>query len=326
MKEEDLKILLESSDFDKENIDEDIRIKIYQYLLSISNWSKIRKENFTFRIPAKSSEEFGLYYIFHLHQGILEKTTNEVFAIQTGQYRERPFKRGQKRETISDSEQNNLKEDVLELKKIVESLQESVKNITKENNILKDLLYSYASSYGNKRITQLMPIDIYLDTNIPEEIFEVYDAVLKFTNILGFDDMIEFEAIKGSWYKKIIAKSSEKLSSEEVQDRLKEVEYGIEVNTILKQQSEIDKNQSEAFANIITSLKDIPNAAIRIGTLIIVKLTDKDGSVSLQTRTLSIKELHLLNKKPELLQIPKQIFKAFAKEVDDESSPQISDN
>tara|TARA_R110001583_G_scaffold163531_3_gene315639 strand:- start:1594 stop:1929 length:336 start_codon:yes stop_codon:yes gene_type:complete len=111
-----------------------------------------------------------------------------------------------------------------------------------------------------------------------------------------------------------------------VQDRLKEAEYGIEVNTILKQQSEIDKNQSEALSNIITSLKDIPNAAIRIGALIVVKLTDEEGSVSLQTRTLSIKELHLLNKKPELLQMPKQILKALANEIDDNIPPQISNN
>ena len=209
---------------------------------------------------------------------------------------------------------------------MVESLKDSVKKLNKENILIKELLYSNAASYNDSKTTQTIPIDIYLDTNNSQEIFEVYDSVLRFAKSIGFEESIEFEAVKGSWFKRILAKSQAKLSSEEVQDRLKEAEYGIEVNTILKQQSEIDKNQSEALSNIITSLKDIPNAAIRIGALIVVKLTDEEGSVSLQTRTLSIKELHLLNKKPELLQMPKQILKALANEIDDNIPPQISNN
>jgi hypothetical protein len=215
---------------------------------------------------------------------------------------------------------------ISELMGKIELLQNSVEKINKENIVFKELLYSQASSFNDSKTTQIIPIDIYLDTNEPSEIFEVYDAVLKFTKSIGFNDSIEFEAIKGSWFKRMVAKSQEKLSSEEVLDRLKEAEYGIEVNTVLKQQSEIDKNQSEALANIITSLKEIPRAAIRIGALIVVKLTDNVGAVSLQTRTLSIKELHLLNKKPELLQKPEHILQALAKEIRENESPQISEN
>lgn len=326
MKEEELMKLVESSNLGQENFDDEIRVKIYEYLLTINNWHRYQNEDFIFKIPASSSADFGMNYVFQLHQGVLEKKTNEVVAISLGEELQNSFRTRRNRAKVSFTIKDVLKEEIHELRNMIESLQDSVKKLTRENKIVKDLLYSDASNYGDKKKTQIIPIDIYLDTDEPKEIFEVYDAVVKFANILGFDDTIEFEAIKGSWYKRMIAKTKEKLSGDEIQDRLKEFEYGVEVNTILKQQSEIDKNQSEALANIITSLKDIPNAAIRIGALIVVKLTDIDGSVSLQTRTLSIKELHLLNKKPELLQMPKQILQALAKEIDDEQQPQISNN
>lgn len=216
--------------------------------------------------------------------------------------------------------------EIFELKKMIESFQISLNKLKEENTIIKELIYSDAAAFDDSKIIQKLPVEIYLDTNEPTDIFKLYESVLDFTKSIGFDKSITFEAVKGSWFKRLIAFSKEKLSSEEVTDRLKKIEYGIEVNTILKQQSEIDKNQSEALANIITSLKDIPNAAIRIGALIIVKVTDNEGTVNLQTRTLSIKELHLLNKNPELLKYPQQILQALAEEIKDDIPPSISEN
>jgi hypothetical protein len=218
-----------------------------------------------------------------------------------------------------------LNNEIYHIKKTMELLKSSIEKLSEENNLVKEILYSEATSFSDSKAIQKLPVEIYLDTNEPSEIFKLYGSVLDFIKIIGFDKSLDFEAMKGSWFKRLIALSSEKLSSEEVKNRLKEAEYGIEVNTILKQQSEIDKNQSEALANIITSLKDIPNAAIRIGALIVVKVTDSNGTVNLQTRTLSIKELHLLNKKPELLKIPQQILQALAEEIKDDIPPSIED-
>lgn len=326
MTNEEIQNLLENSKIGEGKLDEELRNKISEFLLSLSDWPNYRSENFILRIPAGSSENFGLNYVYHLYEGNLEKKSNELVAMTAWEDFQKSNPEWREKALFWKPNRVEYKDEILELRSMIESLQDSVKKLANENNLVKELLYSDASSFDDKKKTQTIPIDIYIDTNKPEEIFEVYDSVLKFSKSIGFDETIEFEAIKGSWFKRIIAKSKEKLSSEDVKDRLKEAEYGIEVNTILRQQSEIDKNQSEALSNIISSLKDIPNAAIRIGALIVVKLTDNDGSVSLQVRTLSIKELHLLNKKPELLQMPKQILQALAKEIDDEHPPQISEN
>lgn len=341
MENRELLDLIDKSIVGESGIDSELKEKLYEYLIEAYKSMNIHDEDFIITIPGSYTQNFGINHIYRLHEGHLEKTSNEIYAARAydGIWKAVVGPRTRKSGTVRRTGTRNARksatakvsiaksdDEITELKMMVESLKDSVKKLNKENSIIKELLYSNATSYNDSKTTQTIPIDIYLDTDNSQEIFEVYDSVLRFAKSIGFDESIEFEAVKGSWFKRILAKSQEKLSSDEVQDRLKEAEYGIEVNTILKQQSEIDKNQSEALSNIITSLKDIPNAAIRIGALIVVKLTDEEGSVSLQTRTLSIKELHLLNKKPELLQMPKQILKALANEIDDNIPPQISDN
>lgn len=44
-----------------------------------------------------------------------------------------------------------------------------------------------------------------------------------------------------------------------------------------------------------------------------VNITSEKGEVNVQVRSLSVKELHILNKKPELLHKPKQILNALLK-------------
>ena len=304
MDNKELLDLIDKSIVGESGIDRELKEKLYEYIMEAYKSMNIHDENFIITIPGTYTQNFGINHIYRLHEGHIEKTSNEIYAARGygGKWKApassvtRKFGTRKTRKPAA-AKVNIAKsnDEISELKMMVESLKDSVKKLNKENILIKELLYSNAASYNDSKTTQTIPIDIYLDTNNSQEIFEVYDSVLRFAKSIGFEESIEFEAVKGSWFKRILAKSQAKLSSEEVQDRLKEAEYGIEVNTILKQQSEIDKNQSEALSNIITSLKDIPNAAIRIGALIVVKLTDEEGSVSLQTRTLSIKELHLFN-------------------------------
>lgn len=180
--------------------------------------------------------------------------------------------------------------------------------------IIYDLLYGKEVEYG----IQYLPVSIYLDTEDPETIFKVYTAVLDFLKMLNFDVAVELKDKKGSWIKRMIYKSKEVMGSDEVRDRLKEAEYGIEVNTILKPQSEVEKNQSEALLNITKAVENAPNAAIRIGSLIVVKITNPETTdVQILARTLSIKEVHLLNKKPALLDNPQKLLNALSEITDD---------
>lgn len=210
-------------------------------------------------------------------------------------------------------ERKKIENDVL-----IEKIENRLKKLEKENrsirnelNNTKKTIFSIVNNSTSDAKIQYMPIDIYIDTNDPKKILDVYDSVIKLIKYIDFEKELELEPIKGSWYKKILAKSKEFVTEKEVNDRLKEVEYALEVK-ILKDQSEIDKNQSEALLNILKSVENIPKAAIKIGSLLVVKITSELGEVTVQVRSLSILELHLLNKRPDLLLKPTEILGALA--------------
>lgn len=128
---------------------------------------------------------------------------------------------------------------------------------------------------------------------------------------------MELPAVWGSWYKRFLARSKEALSSEEVVSRLKEVEYAIEVK-VLKDQSEVDKNQSEAVLNILKGIENTPNAVIKIGSILVIKITNPGTNTpSIQVRTFAIKELHFLNKNPHLTSCPADLLDALSRISED---------
>jgi hypothetical protein len=217
----------------------------------------------------------------------------------------------------------NIKAEDLEMisdyfhKEITERDQD-INMLNAENDELSIYLYQNSLDFFEKTKIQFFPIDIYLDTNEPELIFEAYESILSFIEYMNFEKVCELKSEKGSWKKKLVAKTKEYLTSEDFNNHLKKAEYAVEANLILKQQSEIDKNQSEALLNILKAVESIPNAAIRIGSLLVVKVTNKEGEVNVQVRTLSITELHYLNKYPDLLNKPNQILSAITEEVNNE--------
>lgn len=194
----------------------------------------------------------------------------------------------------------------------------TINQLEEEHKKLNEKFYSYVDNRENDLSIQYLNTEIYLDTDNPDDIFKVYTAVLDFLDDIDFKVFVELEAVKGSWWKKFISKSSGALTSEDVTSRLKEAEYALEVQ-ILKAQSEVDKNQSEALTNIMVSLKDVPNAAIRIGSLLVVKVTNEESVVSLNVQTLNLTQLHYLNKNPNLLNQPRNIWDQLSKENDDDN-------
>lgn len=223
----------------------------------------------------------------------------------------------QNRHYLYHENEESKEKDFLELSKKIYNIENQLKELVEKNDKLSEILFSDISSYGAHKTYQLIPVNIFLDTNDPNKIYSTYQATLDFLTSIGFETVVDFPEKKGSWIKKIISKSKDIITSEEVSERLKEAEYAVEVNTILKPQSEVEKNQSEALLNILKGLEGIPNAVIRIGSLIVVKVTNQEGEMNVQVRTLSIKELHLLNKHPELLNQPKQILSDLANLIDD---------
>lgn len=151
------------------------------------------------------------------------------------------------------------------------------------------------------------PIEIYIDTNNSNQIEKVYNKTIEFINSKNFKIEKELPPEDGSWYKRIFVKVKEATQSDDFKEKLSEAEYGIRLHTITKQQSEIDKNQAEAVSSIIDSIKEIPNAAIKVGSILIVKITVSDMP-TISVKNLSLKEMLSLENKPSLLRNPTEIL------------------
>jgi hypothetical protein len=315
------------------NINEEYKKNLFEYIIEFRKSNSNILNDFTFTFPYIYNDNFYLNKAIkfirndQLKSGWLVSDEQSQWLNFLPKHRDLlPY--------LGSNETKEINEVIELIRKInfkLDEIENDNKKIKDELRSLKDVNNQLKSTFYDSILTsnidekiQFIPVDIYLDTNNSNEIFKVYTSIIDFLRSIDFEIAFEFDAIKGSWIKKIIAKSQKVMTSDELVDRLKEAEYGIEVNAILKQQSEIDKNQSEALLNILKSVENVPNAAIRIGSLLVVKITPNDGEVNVQVRSLSIKELHLLNKKPQLLHKPQEILTALTKEINQDNTDSLN--
>jgi len=179
--------------------------------------------------------------------------------------------------------------------------QRDIRNVEEIENLLQG--HSNLSLYFPNK-----PIGIYLDTDDIEKIEEAYDAVKKYLSNKEIEIEYGLPPKRGSWFKRLFTKGKDVISSPEFRKRIEEAEHAIKLKTIKKEQSKIDKNQSEAVSNIINATEAIPNIAINIGSLLIVKVTDSNGISNIAVKSLSISEMIAIEKNPDLLQAPSLIL------------------
>ena len=159
-----------------------------------------------------------------------------------------------------------------------------------------------------KEIT-LIPVQIYLDTTDDRNIEQFNTALKRLLETLDFQVLHEFEAKHGSWFRNILLSVKRMITSDEVIERLKKVEHGLEINTINKIQSEIDKNQAEAIAAVLKASENIPRLVTLIGSLLIIKTTNESNEPSLFVRTLTTKEVIYINANPGIINNPPELLK-----------------
>lgn len=167
----------------------------------------------------------------------------------------------------------------------------------------------------NRREIKTLSAEIYLDTTERDETEQVNKAVAELIEHLGFDVSWDLGAIVSSWFKRLFIKSKEALTHPEFARRFDEVEHGLQTYLISKHQSEIDANQADAASKVIESLAAIPNAVIKIGSLLIVKNTNSDGQTAVVVKTLTVREMVVLAKRPELLKQPAEILDELGRET-----------
>lgn len=181
----------------------------------------------------------------------------------------------------------------------------------RELGIWEETFDVYVEKRGNNGDVSFVPVEIWLDTDNKAVAIDFYTKLQSALSNLDMTVFLEYDAVKGSWRKRVVMKVKGFFSSDEFQDKLKQLNHGLDVNLIGTAQAEIDKKQAEAFAAVLNASVNIPQLVTLIGSLLIVKATDKENGASLVSRTLTTNELIFLKENQNLLKQPAQIFSAL---------------
>lgn len=165
-------------------------------------------------------------------------------------------------------------------------------------NDLDLILYNSVQSFSGH---------IYLDTENDEVASRVFSAVKHLLQENGFEVGKETEVVRGSRIKNIWFKITSPLRSKEAKELFEKAKKAIELAKLEKVQSEVNKNNFEAAAAFLNSVKDVPNVATIMGSLVVIKAT-VNGVPQLLIRNLTIEQTIQLGKNPSLMNNPLELL------------------
>jgi hypothetical protein len=132
---------------------------------------------------------------------------------------------------------------------------------------------------------------------------EVEAATLALTDASGFVLADEFPPVRRSFWRRFTARTRELASRPEVETRLRELERAVQIQGIDLPQAQVDALQASAAAQLIESLNGQSQAAIKIGSILVLKLDDQ-----LIVTTLTPGEMLQLSREPTLLSAPQTLL------------------
>jgi len=166
---------------------------------------------------------------------------------------------------------------------------------------------SFGINTNDYPIRRFIPIKIYLSEYPGEYITEVITSINKFVESIGFSFVDEFPSKRGSWIKSWFGKSKEIMTHDDFKSRFEKAERALELAALDKVQSEVNKNNAEAASNLLKSLDSSDDAALQVGSMLLVKLTN-NGKSAVVLRQLTNNEMILLEKNQSLLSNPSIII------------------
>jgi nucleotide-binding universal stress UspA family protein len=153
--------------------------------------------------------------------------------------------------------------------------------------------------------------DAFLDTDDSAVAAKVFAALDEVAQALGYEGPVDVELHRGSFFRRARAVLKNAVGSEEVRARLTKMERALELAGLDSRQADVDLKASQAIGNLIASLRDVPRACLRSGSILLIKYDGNDGPVIL-TRCLSQHEIHTLDKYPGIQKDPLRVLELLA--------------
>lgn len=108
-------------------------------------------------------------------------------------------------------------------------------------------------------------VNAYLDTTNREIAAQVFDALDKVAQALGYEGSYNESIQLGSFWRRATAKLVAGLTSKEVRQRLIKVERALDLRQVDGHQADVDLRTSQAVAHLASSLEAVPQACLRVG-------------------------------------------------------------
>jgi phosphoenolpyruvate carboxykinase (ATP) len=164
---------------------------------------------------------------------------------------------------------------------------------------------SINTEYKKQKINRYLPVASFVDSDNPKDVEKGNNAIKKIFESIGFEFLTSNAKPDGT--NTIIAQSKEKIDVAEQHKLIKKVKKAFSQKSVPNHKSL--KDATDQFNKIAG---DMPSFVIRLGNLIIAKITcEKDGE-SLTVKELPISALIHLDKHPKLLKDPKRLLKEIS--------------
>lgn len=185
------------------------------------------------------------------------------------------------------------------------------KELDKHDIVIAEQEFAANSIYSD-RLWQTNAFEAIVIINLPQEdidistIKRIRSATNDFMEALGFELEAQDEPVFGSFFQRLrfLWKGEIKQEANEIYSKGK---VALEAQFIDLPSAEVTNKLANAAAALITAVAPLSDAAIRCGSLLIVKVT-KDGIPKVVIETVSPELTALLNKNPALLQNPSIVF------------------
>lgn len=160
---------------------------------------------------------------------------------------------------------------------------------------------SINSNYKKEELARHLPIYLYIGAKNKKELEKTYKAVMNIVGAAGFK--LYDPQKKATEYTHRMAVSKEKLTLDGVYQKVYEMEDAFNSRGLGNTQLE------SAAKEFLKVSEKVPNYAIKMGSLVILKATNQKGESSIDTRILTVSGLIHLDKNPDLMKEPARMLK-----------------
>lgn len=180
----------------------------------------------------------------------------------------------------------------------------------------QELLDDPAGNASSSTNLGSVSVAVYLDTNDSEVANDVFSRVEELMSFIGYAAQNDAHVERGSIFRTSWAKLKILFSADELRTRLTKVERALELVAIDERQAAVDLIESQVVENLMEALNDVPEACVRIGSLLLVKTHSPKG-IAVFARTLSQLEVRTLEKYPEIQKTPGCVLELLAAAIEE---------